>query len=1611
MVNSNKGQSQGDSGSAERVQGSLIDLLNYIEQVEKLNRKPAFTVPTEFFHCYQEDMVGLPGVEFNLEEDGNEVWARISRLKEIDPPKIAGELAEWIVLDKNPDREPTLRVELLRNDQVLKLDEHPAMQDAFKAYVAGPWHGWAEAEKPRRKTIGLYNRLFTVHQALQAEGAEMPLELVWGIGMAQWRHPKHAVSHPLLTQLVEVSLDTRTLGLDVRPRQRPPALEGDAFALLDVPGIVQVESTWRKYRESAEITLSPFDENSFKGLLKTSVGLLDPSGIYWPEAREKTDDRKRPVPGESLAITDTWVLYARKRAQNFLIEDLTRLKAKLEAGGKVPSGPAALVSPLASEVINRPEARFRGVSYGARHSVDGSSLKELYFPKPYNEEQVSIIEKLESATGVVVQGPPGTGKTHTIANVICHYLANGKRVLVTSKGEPALSVVQKQIPTAVKALTVALLTDEKDGMRQFEHAIQEIAAKVAEINPNAVEREIAQCANRIDELHAKLSVIDHEIGQHAGKQLKKLSFQGRELLPYELARYVVEQADRFTWFPDKLSAKGAELKFSVADINAVRKARLAVGKDLQYLGADLPAADNFVDAQTLQGLHDDLVRAGEMTAQMSTDGIPQLVQSAAAVVEKAQALYVLVREAKMLAERIYNSSWAYTAALHAQIRKAGATYLASLEELFGEVLSADRERQVFTSKPVELGEGLELSEEFLVAVERAAKGKNPLGLIPIGKAELKLRVTSVLVAGLQPQAVEDWQHVFAFLRFRRKTRALVARWNGHATEMSLAPSASMGLDGLRELSKQVEHIYQIRRLATDLERRVYQAIPDVFGTNFKVGLADPVLQTLATLENHLAKHLGRTRLSYAATKVSDLLAKLAGKSGPIIEAMRIVLSEKVGQSHLMGGDIAREWSECLGELRRLAGQREHLLEVERVASLVQESGAPIWAEKLRVVATVDGSDPWTPVEWLEAWNWRHAATYLEAIDSRQVFVRLQQARKDCETDLAKTYQKVVEERTWLAVYNNSPPAVKAALQAYLNAVKRIGKGTGIRAVRYRREARAAMEEAYRAVPCWIMPQWRVSETLPAEIGNFHLVIVDEASQSDLWALPCLLRGDKLLVVGDDKQVSPEGVGLAEASINDLKLRFLTNQVHADQMTPEKSLYDLAKVVFAGEFVMLKEHFRCVAPIIEFSKREFYDHKLKPLRLPKKSERLDPPLIDVFVKGGTRNRDDVNEAEARAILQEIEKILRDPTLEGRTIGVVSLLGMKQAHRIATLVDQTIAPDQIVKRQMMFGDARIFQGNERDIIMLSMVAAPGRGMVALTRSTFEQRFNVAASRARDRMYLFRSIERMGLSDADLRAKLIDHFHQPFHQDQRRVSDLRELCESDFERAMYDELVTKGYRVVPQVKVGGYSIDMVIEGDQDRRLAIECDGDQYHGPEKWGGDMARQRILERAGWAFWRCFASSFALNRELVISDLVDTLRRMGIEPIKDGAALAVHYCESRICDPFEVAAELDDHSSDASLDSGLSEKPSSDAVDALARAETLSEVATTAPTVPQAAVDFGPYSDSALAEFLTTNRLKSEDLRPKGGALWVSGSYSTDAAAQLKSWGFRLHIQSRRWWRK
>ncbi|MDE2382874.1 MAG: hypothetical protein KGL71_11795, partial [Xanthomonadaceae bacterium] len=738
--------------------------------------------------------------------------------------------------------------------------------------------------------------------------------------------------------------------------------------------------------------------------------------------------------------------------------------------------------------------------------------------------------------------------------------------------------------------------------------------------------------------------------------------------------------------------------------------------------------------------------------------------------------------------------------------------------LFGEIDELVSARAVFMQRPVSVPTAALEDSRVLQAVERATESGKPFGLFAIGGGDIKVHVAAIRVAGLAPAGPDDWQHVHRYVRLHAKVLSFSVRWNQFAELLSV-PAMDGGVEKLRATELVAVAAKKAHRLAIFHDANLPTLAEKVFAEapvdELKGGSAE-----LSRVREQLRRHLVRSELAAAATRLATLQEKLAGTSGPISFAFKQYVQSELGNPQVTTERVVAAYAELVSELKRVEALAGAMGKVEEFCTRIEAAGGQRLAARLRSQPlAASGDDNVLAVSWRDAWNWARIKNYLDRIEAREELLTLGRRRRDLERALAQQYERMVSKAAWLSTKEKASQRVLSALETYRTAIRKIGQGTGPNATRHRRDAQKAMMDAQGAVPCWIMSHAKVSESMPATLGAFDLVIVDEASQSNLWALPAVLRGAKILVVGDDKQVSPEGGFVSAAKIQALRERFLSEQAYPAVLTPEKSLYDIASTVFAAQKVMLREHFRCVEPIIAYSNRTFYDNFIQPLRVPKASERIDPPLVDVYVPTGVRSAKDTNKAEADVIVAEIDAILRDPRLRGRSLGVVSLLGPDQAQYIDTLVRSRCDMDELTRRNFACGDARVFQGSERDIMFLSMVA-DSRSHHALSGNMFEQRFNVAASRARDRMYLVRSVRLDELSNADIRRSLLGHYSKPMDGNAEERS-LIDLCESGFEREVYAALFERGYRVTPQVKAGSFRIDMVVEGGDDARLAIECDG----------------------------------------------------------------------------------------------------------------------------------------------------------------------------------------------
>jgi very-short-patch-repair endonuclease len=246
-----------------------------------------------------------------------------------------------------------------------------------------------------------------------------------------------------------------------------------------------------------------------------------------------------------------------------------------------------------------------------------------------------------------------------------------------------------------------------------------------------------------------------------------------------------------------------------------------------------------------------------------------------------------------------------------------------------------------------------------------------------------------------------------------------------------------------------------------------------------------------------------------------------------------------------------------------------------------------------------------------------------------------------------------------------------------------------------------------------------------------------------------------------------------------------------------------------------------------------------------------------------------------------------------MGVVILQGEAQASLIETMLLGRLGADEIERRRLICGNPYSFQGDERDVVFLSMVAASNDRVGALAKSSDEQRFNVAASRAKDQMWLFHSVTRNDLSQTCCRSKLLAFF------DGTRVEPILGVDCDELEKKVFDanrsivkapapfdswfevdvalELARKKYLVIPQFEVAGKYIDLVVDGG-GARLAVECDGDAFHGADHYVQDMERQKILERCGWPFFRIRESEFYADKETVLTKLWRTLEARGIYPV-------------------------------------------------------------------------------------------------------------------------------------
>jgi len=1527
------------------VKQGLRNVLEYTEHLLATRIKVISDIDKEAVARFHEgEVVGLEGVETNVDQ---ETWLRIHRIRETKPPQPDAMFEGWVDFGSHPspDAAPALRGERVvrmsiedisdlfeagivadsgdvlasdtsggtidnQLDVILRTANMPEFCGMWRDYIDGPWANWAEVERPRRRSIDTYNRLYQIHQRMTAFGEDTPIEMVFGLGIARWRIDTERINFPLIEQSVELDMDESGT-ISVRPRQFLPQLVMAAFHHHQIEGSEAAQKDlgerFLRMADDPDVGFSPFEKSTFESILRTCSTRLSEKGIYHPDEIESSANRQLPAVDDVLRVSDTWVLYARQRTEDGRRNDIRRLIQRIDniedEQGLPPAGARFVVAPsdrltgdandgfidLASRVLNIPDAPKVCAGGNGDNNSENRLVREedaaLFFPLPFNDEQATIIKRLEdpNADGMLVQGPPGTGKTHTIANIVCHYMATGRRVLVTARTPEALTALQEKIPEGIRDLAIAVIHNDREGARQLDHAVRILADTVKGVNPRQVSDDVREKQSRLADIRDEIDSIDRQLHAFAEKNLMKVPFRGADIGVMDLAKLVAEERERHCWFPDASSADClSEPSFTEADIAELRRLRRWLAADMAYSVDALPTTSSLPPLARVVAAHGELARISEIEGRESSGDIPFMVVDDRVGLDHARQTLTWLRHLQGFMDEVTVEPWAFDV----------------FQILLG-VKRVEDHLQTWLRDEVEIWAKLHVSgTAFLVrdikldhppvdepALDKAigdySEGRSPFGVFSMFKGGLKAVLDRVEVEGRKPTTPEDWAVVRDYRAWQKETARFIGRWNGFARAAGL-PTLPIEWDSALARFMRMGRLVRLSRALHQTEaehRRILEAL-----FPYGIDAVETVLHgKCAGALDALTANVERAEMSDARALVAKLRVLAGGLQLPFHAALADFCAN-LGDAEVSQNAVARAWQEITAEAGRLDEIRKDFQRLEELCGKLAMSGAVKWAENLRVLPPSD-DDLWTPPGWQQTWEWARAEKFLRSLGNQDTIRSLSDRRVAAESEQRRLFAEVIRLRTFLGLKKGLTEKIDSALAKFTAAIARLGRGTGQGAPRQRRIIREAAQDAARGIPCWILPEWRVAEQLPSELGVFDLVVVDEASQSDITVFPIILRGRKVLIVGDDKQVSPTVIGIEERQVAQLRATFLSNLPFANQMDPATSLYELGGMVFPGKAIMLREHFRCVEPIIRFSSR-FYARPLLPLRLPNASERLDPPLVDIYVAYG-RKEGEINTAEADVIVAEITKLTKDERFSGRSIGVISLIGSVQATRIYARLVSELGAETVEHHRIMCGNAATFQGQERDIIFLSMVACPKTAIAQTTRN-IEQRYNVAASRARDRLVLVRSVAASHLKPGDLKLALIEHFRNPMEGGNiLPPSNVLDLCQSGFECDFGRRVLDMGFRLRPQVPVAGYFIDFVIEGAGDRRLAVELDGDNYHGPDRWADDIRRQKMLERLGWKFWRCWGSSWYVDSEGCLADLRDTLSRLGIEPLGMAPVTVVH----------------------------------------------------------------------------------------------------------------------------
>lgn len=1362
-------------------------------------------------------------------------------------------------------------------------------------------HEVAAWERPGKGPSLVGDPHAALYRVLQAERRRADeLELQVGLGLLVWRRSDgEMVRRHLLTVPAALYMDAvdGQITLQGLPGSPPIELEFDAF-----PPEVRPADVKGARRPLQLAGGDPFHRGVMKALnaisralpgrpAVVSGGRPGDGGANGPRF-DAADDRPRIELAPALLL--------RRRSARGAIEALRAIRAQVEGGAALPR--------LFADMC---EVQAATLPKGYAAPLHESPLQEsALFPLPANPEQVRILERLRGADGVVVQGPPGTGKTQTIANLICHLLAEGQRVLVTAQTSRALAPVRQLLPAELRPLCVSWLGSGRAEQSILFDGVRGYLDRMVSNDPDQSSRSIAAERARVESLARREEHLSRQLASFHAARAGRYAVAGGEYagVPAQMARRLQAEAARIGFVPDLVSAHAAPP--DADDVIATIEMSAALPVPIAEASTVPDFEDVLVDPDGFDGWLRILADARSADAARAAAPFVKTLEGAHPDdLSEFGAAFRDLRDGVTTVRR-RGSPW-----VQAAINEVFAGAPARWEELARETDQALRElpqrARAADLQDVRMPAEGDLDGILESAIDLREHLRNG-GRIRRGpfRAPVVQRTTAIWRdARVDGRRCDEQGALLALeqhLRTRRDVLRLRRLWSALAA-LPDAPLASVvaAVQEQRGLLQEVLDLAFFHARARAALRQIAR-LPEPIWSD-PVALADYEESARAVLAGP-----ARGRAEEELARIGEAVRAWApmGARHPAIDRLIVAIAARDAAGYRRSySELDRARGAARGHAAREDRDRQTARRAPLLHAAIHRSRDPErWRDNVTRLA-----DAW---EHARARTW--LARFLSDHDDQPVIDELQRVREQRR----HATERLAAALAWRHAQARVDPERRRRLEGWRQAsllAARAGAadpsendptendpaGDALPSdalpsddlpvedasesaaengrafnpadsseetvLRHRRDAWNHLIACRDAIPAWVMPLQTVFRSCEMRPLSFDVAIVDEASQCGPDALALLFLARRVLVVGDDQQIRPTPIGIERQAVDALVETHLRGLTHKDVFRPEASLFDHAIRRFP-ERIVLREHFRCAPEIIRFSDRLCYaDTPLLPLR-PRAADLA--PVCAQFVPGAAREGTGagaINHREALAIARKVVVCAEDPRYAGRSFGVITLQGVAQARRVEAALIEALGPARCEQLRLLCGNAMSFQGDERDVIFLSLVAAPNDVGAPLTRSDFTQRFNVAASRARDQMWLFHSVTPDQLSAKDLRRRLLEFFLDASTEDngsvpsgaparersaEARSSGLRSAAvASGLATAVSAWLAARSIEAYPADRSGGDPRDLVVVAPAGRAvLLFEDDGSS--GSER----AARQELLQRSGYRTICVREAGFCLDPE-------------------------------------------------------------------------------------------------------------------------------------------------------